>query len=221
MLGIFKDSDGFCFFHHFAGIHHDDALGDLCDHAQIVGNHHDGGIVICSELQHQVKDLGLNGDIEGSGGLIGDQYFRVAGQRHGDHSALAHPAGKLMWIFMHSFFRSGNLNLFKHLNRAVPAVAFGLLFMQDKHFRYLITDGVNRIQRGHRFLENHGDALAANRSHLFHGKLNNIGAVKQNLALDDFARWLGYQTHDGLRRYAFTAAGFSHNTEHLAFVDMK
>jgi hypothetical protein len=41
------------------------------------------------------------------------------------------------------------------------------------------------------------------------------------LALDDFTRRIGYQPHDGLRRYAFTAAGFSHNAKHLALVDMK
>ncbi len=37
----------------------------------------------CRRLQ-QVEDLGLDGDVESGGGLVGDQQRRVAGERHGD-----------------------------------------------------------------------------------------------------------------------------------------
>jgi hypothetical protein len=40
-----------------------------------------------------ISDLRLDGDVERGGRLVGDQHFRIAGERHGDHGALAHAAG--------------------------------------------------------------------------------------------------------------------------------
>ena len=50
------------------------------------------------QLLEQVKDLALDGDIERGRRFVGDQQLRVAGERHGDHDALAHAAGKLVRI---------------------------------------------------------------------------------------------------------------------------
>jgi hypothetical protein len=56
--------------------------------------------VPCSrcEVAQQVEDLGLDGDVERGGGLVGDEQARVAGERHGDHDALAHAAGELVRV---------------------------------------------------------------------------------------------------------------------------
>ena len=47
------------------------------------------------ELGQQFQDLRLDGDVEGRGRLVGDEQLGLVGQRHGDHDALALPAGKL------------------------------------------------------------------------------------------------------------------------------
>jgi len=53
-----------------------------------------------------------------------------------------HASGKLMGVFMHSFFRSGNLDFLKHFNGSLPALAFGTIFIQLKHLGNLIADGI-------------------------------------------------------------------------------
>jgi len=58
----------------------------------------DGGAEVAVELHDQVEDLRLNGDVERGGRLVGDQQRRLVGKPHGEHDALAHAAGKLMWI---------------------------------------------------------------------------------------------------------------------------
>ena len=66
------------------------------DDAQVVGDQHDpraghllGGL---EHLQH----LGLHGDVQSGGRLVGDDQVRVVGDRHRDHGPLAHPAGELV-----------------------------------------------------------------------------------------------------------------------------
>ena len=55
------------------GIHHDDARAGLGDDAEIVGDQDHGGAGAFLELEHQVEDLRLDGDIERGGRLVGDQ----------------------------------------------------------------------------------------------------------------------------------------------------
>ena len=88
--------------HLAAGIHHHDALGDFGDHAEIMGDQDDRRTDAALEIQHQLQDLRLDRDVQRRGRLVGDQELRVAGERHGDHHALAHAAGELMRIFAHA-----------------------------------------------------------------------------------------------------------------------
>ena len=48
--------------------------------------------------QQQLQDLVLDGDVERGGRLVGEQQLGRAGERDGDHHALAHAAGKLVRI---------------------------------------------------------------------------------------------------------------------------
>ena len=61
-----------------AGIHHHHALGRLGDHAEVVGDQHDRGAGLLLEVEHQVEDLRLDGDVERRGRLVGDQHLRIA-----------------------------------------------------------------------------------------------------------------------------------------------
>ena len=51
---------------------------------------------IALQLGKQAQDLRLHRDVERRRRLVGDQQLRLAQQRHGDHHALAQPAGKLV-----------------------------------------------------------------------------------------------------------------------------
>ena len=51
-----------------------------------------------AQVAEQSEDLGLDGDVEGGGGLVGDEQAGAMHERHGDEDALALPAGELVGI---------------------------------------------------------------------------------------------------------------------------
>ena len=77
------------------------------------------------QVEDQVEDLRLDGDVERGGRLVGDQHFRIAGERHGDHGALAHAAGQLVRIFLGALLRLGDARQPQHLDRLVPGLRAG------------------------------------------------------------------------------------------------
>jgi hypothetical protein len=77
--------------------------------------------VLLLQLDHQVEDLRLDGDVERRGRLVGDQHLGIAGQRHGDHDALAHAARKLVRILVERGGGVGDAHQSQHLDRAFPA----------------------------------------------------------------------------------------------------
>ena len=74
--------------------HDSDAVGDLGDHAHVVGDEQHRGAVIALQVADQGQDLLLRGDVERGGRLVRDQQFRLQHQRHRDHDALALAAGQ-------------------------------------------------------------------------------------------------------------------------------
>jgi hypothetical protein len=75
-----------------AVLHHRDPVGDLRDHAEIVGDEHHAHAARALQRADQPQDLHLGGDIERGGRLVGDQQRRLERQRHRDHHALPLPA---------------------------------------------------------------------------------------------------------------------------------
>ena len=53
---------------------------------------------VALQLVHQVEHLRLHGDVERGGRLVGEEQVGVAGERDGDHDALAHAAGEFVRI---------------------------------------------------------------------------------------------------------------------------
>ena len=90
MFWLFKNGCCLALLHYLASIHHDNTLGNLRDHSEIVGDQHNGCIEILFQLHHQINYLCLNRDIQGGCGFVSNQNFRITGKRHGDHGALPH-----------------------------------------------------------------------------------------------------------------------------------
>ena len=78
---------------HLPGIHHRDAIGEIADQGEVVGDEKDAHAHIAPQFHQQIHDLRLDGDVERRGRLVGDEKFRFAGQCHGDHDPLLHAAG--------------------------------------------------------------------------------------------------------------------------------
>ena len=83
---------------HLRGVHHGHVVGHFGHDAQVVGDQQDRHAHLALQGPQQIQDLGLDGDVEGRGRLVGDQQLRVAGEGHGDHHPLPHAAGELVRI---------------------------------------------------------------------------------------------------------------------------
>ena len=81
-----------------ARLHHGDAIGDLGDHAEIMGDEQHGMPVLVAQLAHELEHLRLRRHVERRGRLVGDEEGRAHGERHGDDDALALPTRKLVRI---------------------------------------------------------------------------------------------------------------------------
>ena len=84
-----------------AGVHDDHVVTHLSDHPEVMRDQDDRRVGAPAEIAEQFQDLRLSGDIERRGRLVGDQQRRVVDQRHRDHHALAHTAGKLVRVGLH------------------------------------------------------------------------------------------------------------------------
>ena len=90
------------------GVHHHDAVGHSRDDAQVVGDEKDRRVRAVLDALEDIEDLGLDGDVEGGGGLVGDEDLGFVGDRHGDHRPLAHPAGVLVRVLVGPRCRVGD-----------------------------------------------------------------------------------------------------------------
>ena len=70
----------------------------------------------------------------------------------------------------------------------------------------LLAGGEERIEKGHRVLEDHRDATAAQLFHLPLGQRRQVQPMEENATGDELARWHGHQPHDRSRGDALPGA---------------
>ena len=83
-----------------------------------------------------------------SSAVVGSSAMRqlgIAGERHRDHHALAHPTGKLMRILVDSLFGVGNAYHLEQFDRPGARLAFVHAHMQLQRFADLPVDSQDRI----------------------------------------------------------------------------
>ena len=88
-----------------------------------------------------------------------------------------------------------------------------------QHFADLVADPLDRVERGHRFLEHHGHAGAADRAQLGIGFGEELIALQPDRTALDPHRAFRQQAHDGLRRHRFAGTGFAHHADDLVGAD--
>ena len=66
--------------------------------------------------QEELQDLVLDGHVERRRRLVGQQQLRLAGERDGDHRALAHAAGELVRIVREPRAAAGNADQVQQLD---------------------------------------------------------------------------------------------------------
>ena len=167
MAGVVVDLVGGADLHDVAGVHHRHPVGDVGHHAQVVGDQDHRQLVLDPQVLEQLQDLGLDGDVQGGGGLVADQDLGVAGHRDGDDHPLAHPARKLVGILVEAALRLGDAHVPQVFDGLVPGGAALQVLVQLHRLGDLLADGLKGVQAGHGVLHDHGDLVAAHLQPVF------------------------------------------------------
>ncbi len=234
MLGAEENRLHVRLFHHLAQIHDCHHFGHFSDHTQVVGDVHDRHAKLVLQLAHQVQNLGLGGHIQRSGGLISDQQARHAAQRHGDDGSLAHTTAELERIIINHPVGIGHFHPRQHVDGLLARFLLAHFLVQDDGFGDLLSNGAHRAHRGHRFLKNHRNLVAADVADFISlgiqvGQIDHFAedvavlfhlSVKEHIALDNFSRRRN-QAQQRKRGDALAAAAFSHHAHRLTALNVQ
>ncbi len=200
-----------------AGVHDHDVVGDVGDDAEVVGDHQQGGAGFLLQPQQQVQDLGLDGGVQGGGGLVGDDQLGVQRDGHRDHGALPHAAGELVRVVVDPFAGAGDADVAEQFDGPFGGGGLGDgLVVGADHLADLPADLVERVQAGQRVLEDDGDVLAADLLHVAGGQVDQVDAVEDGLA-GELAAWC--QAEQALGQHGLAGAGLAHDPERAAWLD--
>ena len=73
----------------------------------------------------------------------------------------------LVRILVHTFLGVIDTYQFKHLDSFLPCLILRIvLVMTHQGFHQLVADSINRVETGHRVLEDHTDLIASEVTHL-------------------------------------------------------
>ena len=201
-----------------ARVHHHDAVGDVGDDPQVVGDEDDRRAEVGLEPPDQLEDLGLDRDVERRRRLVGDQEVGVARERHRDHHPLAHAARELVRVVVDPLLRVGDADGAEQLDRPVAGLRLGAALVRADLLGDLPADPVDRVERGHRVLEDHRDLCAADLAHRVLAELHQVAALVDHLALEHRVR-VDDQPHDRHHRDALAGARLADDAQHLALRD--
>jgi hypothetical protein len=93
--------------------------------------------------------------------------------------------------------------------------------MKPEHFGDLVSNGEDGVERGHGFLEDHGDLLTPDLLHLLLRKGEEICPFEEDLTPFVATERGRDQSHNGESGDAFAATGFSNDTQNLASLYLK
>ncbi len=167
------------------GLHHIGAVADLIDDAEIVRDQQTGKPHLLAQIGDEREHLRLHRDIERGGGLVRDQELRLAGDGRGNHHALALAARHLVRIAIHRVIRRRDADEIEQLDGAFARGRAAEAAMDHERLHDLIAAGEDRIERGHRLLEDHADVVAARGAHLALRGGGEIAPAEQNAARGD------------------------------------
>ena len=187
-------------------VHDAHPVGHLAHDAEIMGDEQHRHVELGLELRQQLEDLRLDGDVERGGGLVGDEQVGLVGKRHGDHHALTLAAGELMRIAVEPALGIVDADLIEQIEHALARGAIGKPTVDLQHLADLPLDRVQRIERGHRLLEDHRDLVAADLAERRWRKREQVLALEQDRSGWVRRRGVGEETEDRERRHRLARA---------------
>ena len=201
-----------------AGKHHADPRGDALHDAEIVGDEQHRHAEALLQVGEESEDLRLDGDVEGGRRLVRHQQIRLASERHGDHDALALAAGQFVRIGAHAPLGVADADEFEQFEDAGAGLAAGQAAMDLQNLADLPLDRVQRIERGHRLLEHHGDVGTTDLAQFRLRQDQNVPPLEQDATagMDGAAI---EETQDRQGRHRLARPGLAHQGHRLAPVD--
>jgi hypothetical protein len=219
MRGRIEDARHRTFFHHSAGVHHRDLIAHLGDDAEVVGDENQRKAMLALQFAEQIEVLRLDRQVEAGGRFVGDQQARLARNADGADDALPHAAGHLVRELVHPCLRGGDAHGFQQSDGTLPRAGAAGAFVHADRLADLIADREQRVQRGHRVLQDHGDALAADAAHLAIGFIEQVVALEHHPPADD-PRGRRQQAQDGQSQRAFAGSRLADDAEGFAGVQL-
>ncbi|SPT41531.1 Uncharacterised protein [Achromobacter denitrificans] len=208
------------FLDNLPGIHHRHLLRNARHHAQVMGDQHHRDAQLGLQVGQQAQNLRLDGDVQRGAGLVGDQQFRAAHQRHRNHHALAQAARQLVRILRQALPGRGNAHFFQQLHGAVARLLLAGVAVVNVVLGQLLANGVGRVQRRHGFLEDHRHLAAAQRIDAAAARGGQVFTQHRQAARAALGG-LGQQAHDGQRGHRLAAARFAHQAQRFAAPDLE
>ena len=215
MVDVLEEAIGRSRLDHLACVHHHRAVGVAGNDPHIVGDQQDCHTEVLLQVVEQGQDLRLDRDIESGGRLVGDQQFRLAGERHGDHDALAQAARKLVRVVTQTLRGVRHAHQAEHFARPFECLFLGDLLVKDDAFGYLTPDVHRGVERGQRVLKDHPDLVAPHGADLFVGHGGELLVGQADRASDDVAA-VGQEAHYRVGHHRLATARLPHHAQRLA-----
>ncbi len=185
-----------------------------------MGDEKDGETPALFQLREKGQNLGLNGHVQGGGGLVGYEQAGIGGQGQGDHHPLLHPPTQLMRIGPDDLRRIWQAHSLQHLQGPLASDPPRHRLVLANHQLDLLPHGEDRIEGGSRILEDHGDARPTDVPHLLLAQRQNIPTIEGDPAIYDLTRgWDQAEEREAGHRLA--AAGLTHQSKDLPSSDVK
>ena len=145
--------------------------------------------------------------------------IRLAGERHRDGDALALAAGELVRIGIDALCGIGQPDAIEQGDRFSARLRGGIFLVTPQRLGDLMADRVHRVERRHRLLEDHADAVAAQAAIIRIREPRELASFQLDAAGDE--RAVRQQSHQRQRRDRLAAAGFADEPERLAALQRK
>ena len=206
--------------HHLAAVHHDHPVHGFGHHAEIVGDHYQSHPQLVAQFLDELQDLGLDGDVERRGRLVGEQHAGAAGERHRDHRALEHAAGQLVRVAVEDRLRVADLDPLQKAERLGPGRLAPRAPVRLDRLHDLVADGIGGIEGRHRVLEDHRGNGATEARQVRPAHAGHLGAGELEPVGLDHGRRGFQQPEHGHAGHRLARAALADDAEALAVVEV-
>src|SRR2546422_1153290 len=160
-----------------AGIHHRDAVCELRDQPQVVGDEEDRHVVFTHDRLQKLEDLRFQNHVEGGRRLIGDQQRRLEQEAQGDHDPLRHAPAQLVRVHSQAIRRDSNVRE-DFFGPFEGGFRLDGGFVRTNRLDEMIPNSHEWIQARHRVLENHREVSSAKIAHFLRRQRQQIEACE-------------------------------------------